>query len=77
MKALCILERMITAQVLEWPHPHIDNDWDNGKMQWREITPLAYRQLRQTTPLLHEAADAFMQAEPVDILPDGDILHVC
>lgn len=63
--------------ILEWPHPYIDDDWDNGKHQWREITPLAYRELRQTAPLLHEAPDAFMQAEPVDVLADGDSLYVC
>ncbi|MEM9008691.1 MAG: hypothetical protein AAGE59_34925 [Cyanobacteria bacterium P01_F01_bin.86] len=68
---------MITAQILEWPHPQIDQDWDNGQRQWREITPLAYRELKQVTPLREEASDAFMQAEPVDILADGDGLYVC
>ena len=67
---------MLTAQIFEWPHPQIDNDWDKGDHQWREITPAAYCELKKS-PLLHEANDAFMQAEPVDILADGDGLYVC
>ena len=62
--------------IFEWPHPTIDHDWTSGKHQWREITPLAYRELKQI-PLLYEAEDAFMQSDPVDVLPDGDCLHVC
>ncbi|MEM9091204.1 MAG: hypothetical protein AAGC93_20985 [Cyanobacteria bacterium P01_F01_bin.53] len=65
------------AQILEWPHPEIDEDWDNGQFRWREITPLAYRELKQATPLRDEAPDAFMQSEPVDILANGDGLYVC
>lgn len=68
---------MLSAQILEWPHPHIDNDWDTGRHQWREITPLAYRELRTLGPLREEQPNAFMQAEPVDILADGDGLYVC
>ena len=60
----------------EWPHPQIDHDWDLGAHQWREITPLAYQELQQI-PLLHVSSNAFMQSEPVDILPDGDGLYVC
>ena len=59
----------------EWPHPQIDHDWDLGAHQWREITPLAYQELQQI-PLLHTSSNAFMQSEPVDILPDGDGLYV-
>ncbi|MGB3572019.1 MAG: hypothetical protein WBA01_08235 [Phormidesmis sp.] len=33
--------------ILEWPHPQIDHDWATGRHQWREITPLAYCQLRK------------------------------
>ncbi|MEN8445515.1 MAG: hypothetical protein ABG776_10945 [Cyanobacteria bacterium J06555_13] len=62
--------------ILEWPHPQIDKDWDAGDHQWREITPLAYCELKQL-PLLHEAEEAFMQSEPVDILPSGEGLYVC
>ena len=67
---------MFTAQVFEWPHPKIDEDWDRGEQRWREITPLAYRELK-AGGLLHEAEDAFMQDEPVDILADGEGLYVC
>ena len=62
--------------IFEWPHPQIDQDWDNGDHKWREVTPLAYGDLKKV-PLLHEAKDAFMQSEPVDILGDGDGLYVC
>lgn len=68
---------MPIAQILEWPHPQIDNDWDSGQHQWREITPLAYRELKQVTPLLYEAPNAFMQAELVAVLANGEGLHVC
>ena len=61
--------------IYEWPHPQIDQDWDNGDHQWREITPLAYKELQ--TPPLYADGDAFMQAEPVDILPNGEALYVC
>lgn len=71
------LRPMPTAQVLEWPHPQIDQDWDYGRHQWREITPLAYRELKGTVPLREETATSFMQAEPVDILANGDGLYVC
>ena len=60
----------------EWPHPQIDLDWESGAHQWREITPLAYKELQQI-PLLHTSSNAFMQSEPVDILSNGDGLHVC
>jgi len=63
--------------IFEWPHPQIDDDWDSGQQQWREITPLAYQELRTVAPLLHEVENAFMQEEPVGILPDGDGLYVC
>ena len=68
---------MLTAQILEWPHPQIDQDWDGGDHQWREITPLTYRELKTVCPLREEQPDAFMQAEPISILPDGDGLYVC
>jgi hypothetical protein len=62
--------------IFEWPHPQIDDDWNKGDQQWREITPLAYCELKKL-PLLHDAEDAFMQSEPVDILANGDGLYVC
>ena len=65
------------AQILEWPHPIIDQDWDSSRHQWREITPLAYKELRTSGPLREDQMNAFMQAEPVDILADGDGLYVC
>lgn len=68
---------MLTAQILEWPHPQIDEDWNAGQYRWREITPLAYQELRTSGPLREDQPEAFMQAEPVDALPDGDTLHVC
>ena len=68
---------MLLTQILEWPHPYIDEDWDAGRHQWREITPLAYQELRTSCPLREEQPDAFMQAEPVDILCDGEGLYVC
>ena len=68
---------MFTAQVYEWPHPQIDEDWERGELRWREITPLAYQELKAVASLLHEAADGFMQSEPVDILADGEGLYVC
>lgn len=61
----------------EWPHPKIDEDWASGNHQWREITPLAYRNLQKDVPLLYTGQDAFMQAEPVDILQNGEGLYVC
>jgi hypothetical protein len=63
--------------ILEWPHPHLEQDWADGRHQWREITPLAYCELGNAVPLLHEGEDAFMQSEPVDILPNGEGLYVC
>jgi hypothetical protein len=63
--------------ILEWPHPKIDRDWTSGRHQWQEITPLAYCELYRATLLLHEAENSFMQAEPVDILSNGDGLYVC
>ena len=63
--------------IFEWPHPQIDEDWGNGHHKWREITPLAYQELRRAVPLRKVAANAFMQAEPVDILADGEGLYVC
>ncbi|WP_157620756.1 hypothetical protein [Synechococcus sp. PCC 7335] len=60
---------MYVAQVFEWPHPQIDQDWAVSKWCWREITPLAYRELKASGPLLYEARDAFMQAEPADDYP--------
>lgn len=68
---------MPVAQIFEWPHPQIDEDWNRGEQRWREITPLAYQELRTTVPLRQEAQNAFMQAEPVDILADGECLYVC
>jgi hypothetical protein len=68
---------MLTAQILEWPHPQIDEDWLVGRHQWREIMPLAYQELRTSCPLREEQPGAFMQSEPVDSLPDGDRLYVC
>ena len=68
---------MPIAQILEWPHPQIDQDWDAGRLQWREITPLAYRELKAVCVLREEQTDAFMQSEPIDILADGDGLYVC
>ena len=64
------------ADLFEWPHPQIDQDWDSGDRQWREITPLAYCELKKL-PLLYETENAFMQTEPVDILSNGDGLYVC
>ncbi|MBE9063430.1 hypothetical protein [cf. Phormidesmis sp. LEGE 11477] len=68
---------MYTVQILEWPHPVIDEDWAAGRLQWREITPLAYRELKAVCPLREEQADAFMQSELVDVLGNGDGLYVC
>lgn len=68
---------MLTAQILEWPHPQIDDDWDSGQHRWREITPLAYEELKEAVLLRHETPNAFMQAEPVDVLGNGDGLYVC
>ena len=68
---------MLLAQILGWPHPYIDEDWNTGRRQWREITPSAYQELRTCCPLREEQPNAFMQAEPVDILGDGDALYVC
>ncbi len=60
----------------EWPHPQIDNGWDSGDHQWREVTPAAYIELSKL-PRLYTDADAFMQAEPVDILANGEALYAC
>ena len=68
--------RMI-AQILEWPHPIIDQDWDSSRHQWREITPLACKELRTSEPLREDQMNAFMQVEPVDFLANGDGLYVC
>lgn len=68
---------MLVPQILEWPHPQIDEDWNRGKHIWREITLLAYRELMSEVPLLYRTKNAFMQAEPVDVLADGDGLYVC
>lgn len=68
---------MPIPQIFEWPHPQINQDWNSGHHQWREITPLAYQQLQLVSPLQQSLPDAFMQAELVDVLPDGDGLHVC
>lgn len=68
---------MYSAEIYEWPHPRIDEDWAAGQFQWREITPLSYRELKVAAVLLHESRDAFMQAQLVDILADGEGLHVC
>ena len=68
---------MLPAKILEWPHPRINEDWDSGLHQWREVTPLAYQELRTTCPLREEQPNAFMQAEPVDVLGNGDGLYVC
>lgn len=68
---------MHSPKILEWPHPYIDEDWNAGKHQWREITPLAYRELKAVVALKHDERSAFMQAEPIDILPNGDGLYVC
>ena len=76
-KVVALLFAMFTAQIYEWPHPCLDEDWAAGKLEWREITPLAYRELKAASVLLHEARSAFMQAELVDILADGEGLHVC
>ena len=55
----------------------MNEDWISGHHQWREITPLTYQTLK-TAVLLHKhEPDAFMQAEPVDILPHGDGLYIC
>jgi len=40
------------------------------------VTPLAYQELKRI-PLLYEAEEAFMQAEPVDMLENGEGLYVC
>ena len=62
---------MPVAQIFEWPHPQIDEDWNSGEQRWREITPLAYQELRTTVPLRQEAQNAFMQAEPAHTpIPD-------
>lgn len=68
---------MFTARILEWPHPCIDKDWTSGHHQWREITPLAYRKLKTDAQLRKQTPTAFMQEELVDVLADGDGLHVC
>ena len=68
---------MLPAQIFEWPHPQIDQDWRSGRHQWREITPSAYQELRTCCLLREEQPDSFMQAEAVDILPDGNGLYVC
>ena len=68
---------MLIAQIFEWPHPQIDQDWEHGQLQWREITPLSYQQLKKAVLLRYETKKAFMQAEPVDILANGDGLYVC
>ena len=68
---------MLVPQILEWPHPTIDEDWDAGRRQWREITPLAYHELMTVVALKHDVTNAFMQAEPIDILANGDGLYVC
>ena len=68
---------MLTAQIYEWPHPRIDQDWNDGQMRWREVTSLAYRTLKTAVGLRYETKNAFMQDEPVDILADGDGLYVC
>ena len=48
---------MFIAQVFEWPHPQIDDDWERNELRWREITPLADWELKAIAPLLHEAED--------------------
>ena len=63
--------------IFEWSYPKIDDDWANCTAQWREIPPLTYRVLKDATPSLHQTTAAFMQAEPVDILADGEGLFVC
>lgn len=68
---------MLIAQIFEWPHPQIDQDWKRGQMQWREVTPLAYQKLKTAAPLRYKTRNAFMQDELVDILANGDGLHVC
>lgn len=72
-----MLPLMHSPQILEDPYPQINDDWDSGNHQWREVTPLAYKELMTIVPLCHEESTAFMQSEPVDILPDGDGLYVC
>ena len=68
---------MLIAQIFEWPHPQIDQDWEHGQLQWREITPLAYQELKKVSSLRHQEGNAFMQSELVDMLPNGDGLYVC
>jgi hypothetical protein len=50
--------------IYEWSHPQIDEDWDIGNHQWREITPATYRELSQM-PRLYTSENVFMESEPV------------
>ena len=63
--------------IFERPHPQIDKDWKVGITKWREITLIAYRELKDATPLLCKTDSALMQAEPVDVLSDDMGLFVC
>jgi hypothetical protein len=63
--------------VYESPPSVIDNDWEPGKHQWREITPEVYQELFRSTVPLYQDEAGFMQSEPVDILATGEWLYVC
>lgn len=63
--------------IYEKPNPIIEADWDVGNPQWREITPLAYRELRHATRPLHQNKTGFMQSEPYAVLRDGEVACVC
>lgn len=63
--------------ILEWPRPQVDQDWESGRHQWHEITPIAYREMQAIGSLREKTDDAFMQSNPVDILANGDGLYVC
>lgn len=64
------------STIFECPHAQIKQDWDNGHYQWREITCRTYKALA-AAPALHQDKEGFMQAEPVEILRNGEGLHLC
>ena len=67
---------MCGRPIFEDPCPQIKQDWDDGHYQWREITHRAYLALAARRSL-HADTQGFMQAEPVEILRNGEGLHVC
>ena len=67
---------IFVSTVFECPHAQIKQDWDNGYYQWREITDRAYRALA-AQPMIYADDEGFMSAEPVEILRNGEGLHVC